>query len=151
MDRSSDVVAGYPALPEEVGAGSSHRVKFAVGLAVFIVALGYLAFMAFSSATVYYLTVSELHQRGPTEDGRLVRVSGKLIPDSFTRGAGSTTASFTITDGDQSLGAVYEGVLPDLFFNEHSDVILEGAYTADGTFESYNVIIKCPSKFVAAS
>ena len=151
MDRTPDVDTVYPDLRDEVEAAPSHRVKIAVGIVVFIAALGYLSFMAVSSASVYYLTVSELQQRGPNEDGRLVRVSGKLISDSFTRETGSTTARFTISDGVQNLGAMYEGVLPDLFFNEHSEVVLEGTYMPGGTFDSYNVIVKCPSKYVAAS
>ena len=39
-------------------------------------------------------------------------------------------------------------MLPELFFNEHSEVILEGNYTPEGVFQSHNVIVKCPSKYV---
>ena len=45
--------------------------------------------------------------------------------------------------------AMHQGVLPDLFFNEHSEIILEGSYGTDGVFQSENVIVKCPSKYVA--
>jgi len=115
-----------------------------------IVAMGYLGFMAFQSATVYFYTVGELQQLGPSEDGRLVRVSGKLVTGSFSRQEGSTLANFILSDGAETLTAVHEGVLPDLFFNEHSEIILEGSYTPGGVFESHNVIVKCPSKYVAA-
>ena len=121
-----------------------------VGLVVLVGALGYFAFVAFQSATVYYYTVGELNDLGPTPDGKAVRVSGKLVPDSFSRGESSTLANFHLTDGSETLAAVHEGVVPDLFFNEHSEIILEGSYLANGVFESQNVIVKCPSKYIAA-
>ena len=129
---------------------SSHRVKVFIGLAVLIAAVGYLAFMAFQSAILYYYTVSELQQLGPTEDGRLVRVSGKLVPGSFAREPNSTQARFAVTDGGEPMTAVLDGVVPDLFFNEHSEIVLEGAYNPDGVFETHNVIVKCPSKYIAS-
>ena len=139
--------------PEPVDEGSSvvaNRGKILIGMVVLLGALGYFAFMAFQSATVYYYTVSEMSDVGPTPDGRLVRVSGKLMSDSFSRGEGTTVASFNLTDGTQVLQASHDGVLPELFFNEHSEIILEGSHTPGGVFQSQNVIVKCPSKYVAA-
>ena len=150
MDQASQELADLQDPSAEGGAISTHRVKAFVGLVVLIGALGYLGFMAFQSATVYFYTINELQQRGPTEDGRKVRVSGKLVPDSFVREADSTLARFTLTDGTETLAAVHQGVLPDLFFNEHSEIILEGSFSPDGFFESHNVIVKCPSKYIAA-
>ena len=128
---------------------AAHRAKLLIGAAVVIGALAYLAFMAFQSATVYYYTVGEAHSLGPTEDGRLLRVSGKLMPSSFERADGSATAQFELTDGAQTLRAIHEGVLPDLFFNDHSEIILEGSFDDQMVFHSENVIVKCPSKYVA--
>ena len=128
---------------------SSNKWKLIIGAIVLIGALGYFAFMAFESATVYFYTVSELKEQEATREGKVVRVSGKLLPASFHREDGSTLARFALTDGIESLDAVHSGVLPDLFFNEHSDIILEGTYTPTGVFESQNVIVKCPSKYIA--
>ncbi len=120
-----------------------------IGLAVLVGALIYFSLLAFQSATVYYYTVSEMNRMAPTAQERVVRVSGKLVPTSFYRPDGSVLAHFTLTDGSESLSAVHHGVLPDLFFNEHSEIILEGRRTDLGDFESQNVIVKCPSKYVA--
>jgi cytochrome c-type biogenesis protein CcmE len=149
MDQPSQAVESYSETPDGK-ALTAHRVKVGIGLAVLIAAMGYFAFQAFQSATVYYLTVGELSQIGPTEDGRTVRVNGTLVQGSFVREAASTLARFSITDGSVAMAAVHDGVVPDLFFNEHSEIILEGSYTAKGVFESQNVIVKCPSKYVAA-
>ena len=134
--------------PPEATYLSTNRLKVLIGLIVLVGALGYFGFMAFQSATVYYYTVGELSAKGPTPDGRTVRVSGKLVPDSFHRDSGSTLARFDLTDGSRVMSAAHDGIVPDLFFNEHSEIILEGAYTPDGTFDSQNVIVKCPSKYV---
>ena len=148
----SQVTSQYPeSLAEEGGTIFTHRWKVLIGLLVLIGALGYLAFVAFQSATVYYYTVGELKELEPTSGGNMVRVSGKLVPDSFFREAGATLARFDLTDGSETLHAVHDGVLPDLFFNEHSEIILEGNHTPEGAFESQNVIVKCPSKYVAAN
>ncbi len=135
--------------PPTDGIASSHRIKLLIVFVVLVGALGYFAFQAFAGATVYYYTVGEITEIGPSPEGRIVRVSGKLEPDSFHRATGSTLAEFRLTDGSDSLAAAHEGVLPDLFFNEHSEIILEGSYDPNGMFMSENVIVKCPSKYVA--
>ena len=136
--------------PSPDGMVTSHRVKFLIAFVVLVGALGYFAFQAFAGATVYYYTVGEMNEIGPSPEGKIVRVSGKLDPDSFHRAEGSTLSEFRLTDGMETLAAAHEGVLPDLFFNEHSEIILEGSYEPNGVFVSENVIVKCPSKYVAA-
>ena len=127
----------------------TNRWKMVISLVVLVAALGYLGFVAFQSATVYYYTVTELNSLDSMPEAKLVRVSGKLVPSSFHREEGSTVASFTLTDGSQSLRSDHEGVLPDLFFNEHSEIILEGTYSSGDVFQSQNIIVKCPSKYIA--
>ena len=134
----------------EGGILSSNRGKLLIALVVLIGAFGYLALIAFQSATVYYYTVGELRELGPTPEGRMVRVNGKLVEDSFERIDTSTLARFSLTDGANTLSAAHDGILPNLFFNEHSEIILEGSFGQDGVFQSHNVIVKCPSKYVAA-
>ena len=131
------------------GSVGAHRGKLLIALVVLVGALGYFAFMAFEGATVYYYTVGEMNDIGQTPEGKMVRVSGKLVPETFLRGDGSTLAEFSLTDGSESLIANHIGVLPDLFFNDHSEIILEGSYGSDGVFQSENVIVKCPSKYIA--
>lgn len=138
-----------PLLDDDGGGLFARKGKLLVAAVVMLGALGYFAFMAFQSATVYSYSVSELNALGPTPQGKLVRVNGSLVEDSFARADASTIARFALTDGAQSARAQYEGVLPDLFFNPHSEIILEGAYGADGVFMTQNVLVKCPSKYIA--
>lgn len=129
--------------------GFAGRWRLLVGLAVLAAALGYFAFLAFQSATVYFYTVSEMSDQQATPEGRTVRVGGKLVPESFHRADGSTVANFALTDGTATLAAIHDGILPDLFFNEHSEIILEGAHVPGEPFVSERVIVKCPSKYAA--
>ena len=149
----AEATSRYPEqLEEESGGLFARKGKLIIAAVVMLGALGYFGFMAFQSATVYYYTVSEMKEVGPTPDARLVRVSGKLIGSSFERESGSTVANFVLFDeADESeiMHANYQGVLPDLFFNDHSEIILEGTYGSDGVFSSQNVIVKCPSKYIA--
>ena len=145
------VAPPYPeTLPEEGGSLLTGKVKLIVGLVVLAGALTYFGFLAFQSATVYYYTVSEIQEVGPTPPGKMVRVSGKLVQDSYSREQGSIVSVFTLTDpeGPQTLRAEYSGPLPDLFFNPYSNIILEGRYTSEGLFKAENIIVKCPSKYV---
>mgnify|MGYP001437158623 CR=1 FL=1 len=125
------------------------RGKLIIAITVLVMAVVYLAINAFQGATVFYFTVSELVEENIAV-GEQVRVNGKLISTSFQRDQKGTTATFQLTDGKNTLPAVHEGILPELFFNEHSEIVLQGTYTKKGVFESQMVIVKCPSKYASA-
>ncbi len=128
----------------------SPRVKLGVVLLLFVAALAYLAVTTFRNATVFYVSVAELRAGGPTEEGKLVRVSGKLVSETFARSPSGVDASFQLQD---SAGDVLEvnylrGEVGQIFFNPHSTIDLEGRYTADGVFVTDTLVVKCPSKYV---
>ena len=127
----------------------NNKTRLVVMGIVMFLALGYLVYAAFPGSTRYYLTVGEFWADDNNQNGRSVRVVGKLVPDSFQREAGTTMASFQVADKGQVLNASYEGVFPDLFFNPHSDIVMEGRYSEGDTFQVDLVIVKCPSKYQA--
>ena len=132
----------------------SNRTRFFIVAGVVVLALGFMIWAAFGENTRYFLTVSEFNSRAEFQDGQMVRVSGKLVEGSFDRGEKSILSQFQLTDkegvhsGSELLPAQYEGVLPDLFFNPHSEIILEGSYTSEGVFHASEILVKCPSKYV---
>lgn len=159
---------GFP--PEEAaeaeGSGSRSRLRLAILGVVIALAVGYMIYAAFPGNALYFLTVSEFMGGEEYQDGRVLRVSGKLVPGSFQREAGGTLARFRLVDqpagapegalidaaavvatGSPILQASYVGVMPDLFFNPHSEIILEGSYGADDVFLTDNILVKCPSKY----
>ncbi len=159
---------GFP--PEETaaaeGSGSRNRLRLIILGVVVVLAVGYMIYAAFPGNALYFLTVSEFMGGEEYQDGRVLRVSGKLVPGSFQREADSTLARFRLVDqpagapdgalidvdavdaaGNPTLQAAYVGVMPDLFFNPHSEIILEGSYGADDVFQTDNILVKCPSKY----
>ena len=125
---------------------------------VVALAVAYMIYAAFPGNALYFVTVSEFMGGAEYQDGRVLRVSGKLVPDSFQREDGGTLARFHLVDkeggtdvegaaSDAMLQASYVGVMPDLFFNPHSEIILEGSYAPTGVFETDSILVKCPSKY----
>ena len=128
----------------------NNKYKIIVSVLVLIGALSYLIFLAFNSATIYYYTVGEANKLDNNiKSERMLRISGTLKPNSFSRKEDSTTSYFILTDGQETLNAYHNGIIPDLFFNEHSEIILEGRYDSNKNFQSNNIIVKCPSKYSA--
>ena len=126
----------------------SPRVKLAAFVLLIAAALAYFAIAAFNNATVYYMTAGELEREGPTEEGRVVRVAGALVQDSFVRAESGLDASFSLRDPEGAvLPVAYTGEVGQLFFNENSQIVLEGTYGSDGVFDADNLIISCPSKY----
>ena len=137
---------------EEDGESGSHRTRFLILGVVVALALGYMIYAAFPGNALYFLTVSEFAGKETAQDGRIVRVSGKLVDGSFHREGNSTASSFRLQDEGAGLAgaqleATYVGVLPDLFFNPHSEVILQGSYGPDQVFQADSILVKCPSKY----
>lgn len=121
---------------------------FLIGV-VLLLAVAYLIYAAFPGSTSYYFTVDELEANSEEVDGKTVRVKGKLVPESFAREDGGTMATFTLHAGEDMLPASYDGVVPDLFFNKHSEIILQGSYSEGQTFHAETVSVLCPSKYQA--
>jgi len=140
---------GPPEAVVETNGIINNKTRLVVVGVVLFLALGYLIYAAFPGNTLYYLTVDQLLADDTNLDGRSLRVVGKLVPDSFERVDGTTLANFALTDKGEVLPSTYNGVFPDLFFNPHSDIILEGSYGDGGVFHTDTVIVKCPSKYQA--
>ena len=121
--------------------------KLAIIVAIMLAAFGYFSYTAFESAQSFYLTVDELIELGPSPT-QSVQVKGKLLEDSFVREGGtSTLARFLLQENGAQVNATYDGVLPDLFFNPHSEIVLGGTYEDGGLFVADRVYVKCPSKY----
>ena len=138
---------------EDEAPARSNKTRFLVLSAVIVLALGYMIYAAFPGNALYFLTVSEFNDNSDVQDGRLLRVSGKLVEGTFGREGNSIDSLFKITDSEAeipiaTLKASYTGVLPDLFFNPHSELILEGSYGVNEVFHADSILVKCPSKYI---
>ena len=119
---------------------------FLIGF-VLLLGIGYLVSAAFPGNTSYYFTVGELDEFSGEKTGRSFRVKGELVAQSFIRQDLDTTAEFTLFEDDHTLRATYSGVVPDLFFDERTEIILQGVYGPDEIFKAETVSVLCPSKY----
>ena len=146
---------GQTEIPEGLPAGGSsvfnNKTRLLIVGMVVVLALGYLIYAAFPGNTLYYLTVDEFLSDESNLDGRSFRVVGTLVPGTLEWMQGEEPhANFVLAYHGQELGATYHGaVLPDLFDNPHSEIVLEGYYGQGDVFHTDTVIVKCPSKYQA--
>ncbi len=125
------------------------NVKLIIGGAIVGVALGYLGYTQIYRITLYYLTVSELKEKGPSEtSGEMVRVGGTVLDGSVQYDSEEGNLYFTVTDGESKLPIVYEGIAPNNF-GPGIEVVLEGRYASEEMFEADKIIPKCRSKYEA--
>lgn len=130
------------------------KLKFLVGGLVVVAALGTLVFFAVRGNMVYYYTVTELLGRGPAQN---VRVSGDLVNGTLEKGGVGEPITFKIYDKaapKNVLFVKYTGAVPDTFKDDPAnpvEVVVEGDYLADGTFDADFLLAKCPSKYQKAA
>lgn len=141
----------YKDYPQNLGASIRNMLVgksrfFLIGF-VLLLGIGYLVSAAFPGNTSYYFTVGELEEFSGEKEGRSFRVKGELVAKSFVRKDLDTTAEFMLFEGDHTLRAIYSGVVPDLFFDQRTEIILQGVYGSDEIFQAETVSVLCPSKY----
>ena len=113
------------------------RALFA--LAVVAGSLGWVAFKGLSGNLVYFLTPTEVLQKGTSEIGQRIRLGGLVEPGSVEQNG--SVVSFLVTDGTTHMSVVATGGVPSLF-RAGQGVVLEGQEGADGAFHADTVLVK---------
>lgn len=128
----------------------STKAKLALAIGVVLAGIGYLAILGFQSAKTYYLSVDETVHQAERLGDRFLRVNGTVAPGTVDWEAKDVTLRF-VMQGQRgaSLPVVYRGVKPDLL-RDRVDVVVEGRLQ-DGTLVAERVLVKCPSKYEAAT
>jgi cytochrome c-type biogenesis protein CcmE len=130
-----------------IGAWKRQR-KLIILTLVACLAFGYFIFTALQGATAYYYTVDELVAMGPGTESQSIQVKGSLVDGTFIRlDEDSTLAEFQLEENGYRISASYDGVVPDLFFNPHSEIVLNGRYVQNELFITDRILVKCPSKY----
>ena len=127
-------------------ANKNKKLKFGIGIAIILAAVGWEAVSGFQQSKTYYVTVKELNS-GKATQGH-VRVGGMIVPGSIHRSGQILT--FRLSQEKESIPVTYVGkdTLPD-DFKGGAKAIVEGNYLADGTFRAQQVQAKCASKYQA--
>jgi cytochrome c-type biogenesis protein CcmE len=122
--------------------------RFVVGIALVLIAIGYLAVSGFEDGKSYYKTASEVAAMGEHAYDLRLRVAGTVVPGSIVREGFQTR--FRIEQAGTVIPVVYTGKdpLPDTF-QDKSQAVVEGTYHRDGSFEAGKIQAKCASKYEA--
>ena len=128
----------------------SGKARIAVVAVLFILGIVYLAVVAFNEATVEFSTVEGVVLHETPGGTQSIGVLGKLVPNSYIKSPDGVTASFRLRDegGSLELPVVYSGEVGQVFFNDHSEIILNGTLGPDGVLEAEMLTVRCPSKYL---
>ena len=128
----------------------SGKAKIAAIAVLFLVGVIYLAVTAFNEATVEFLSIEDAVKNQPYDDADSVGVLGKLVPGSYIKSPDGVTANFRLKDenGSVELPVVYSGEVGQVFFNDHSEIILNGTMGPDGVLQAEMLTVRCPSKYL---
>lgn len=100
-----------------------------------VLGLGYLAYSLFIGNETNYLTVSELKSQAEVLNNEHVMVEGRVVPGSIDWDDKAKIMKFVLTDDKESLGIVYQGIVPDNF-KPGANLVVVGKYSTDGVFEA---------------
>jgi cytochrome c-type biogenesis protein CcmE len=115
-------------------------------VAVVVVVVAYLAFSSIGNALVYYLTPTELLDRGQAAIGETVRLGGQVAMGSVEGPA--TDLTFVLTDGETDI-TVHSSAAPTRSFREGGGAVVEGRLGVNGVFEANRVIVKHDENYQA--
>jgi len=122
------------------------KLRFIIGGIILFLVLGYLIYSGMRGTMLYYMTVSELMDKGDSAYGEGVRLGGRVVENSINWDSLKLELKFDITDGKKKIPVVYKGIVPDAF-KSGADVIVEGRYSPQGGFHATTLLAKCPSKY----
>ena len=153
----------------------SGRGKFIIGGLLILAAVIFLVFSATKANAELYTSVDELLAKGNSAVGRDVRTFGAVVGSTIQYDANTNMLSFEIANipGDtpvieaqgglakvlhdavvdprrNRIKVVYAGPRPDLLQDE-AQAIATGQLGQDGIFHASEILLKCPTKYEAAT
>ncbi len=124
------------------------RVTVAVGLVVILAGFGYLAWGGLGDNLVYFVTPTELAERGEAGVDAPVRLGGVVAPGSVSWNADALDLRFRLTDGSRAYDVKASGAPPQMF-REGIGVVVEGRLRPDGEFRATNLMVKHSNEYRA--
>lgn len=124
------------------------QTQVTIGVGVIVIALIWLVLENTRSSSIRYFEVKEIAAEAASLDGRQIRMRGKVKNGSINKDRESLKVRFVIQDelGKTSYPVEYSGIVPDTF-KDGSEVVVDGTFHRDATFEATMLQAKCPSKY----
>lgn len=127
---------------------SGKRLTVGIGLIAILGGFGYLAWGGLGDNLVYFLTPTELSERGGAALDEPVRLGGMVAPGSVSWHADALDLRFRLTDGAHGFEVAASGAPPQMF-REGIGVIVEGRLREDGAFHATNLMVKHSNEYRA--
>ncbi len=125
------------------------QIKFIIGSALIVLAVGYLITTSISTTSKFFFTVDELQAAGSQYHGAGLKVKGPVVNGSINRNPDNRLlVSFRIEENKSTLPVTYKGITPDMF-EDGREVVVEGTLGRDGVFHANTLMTSCPSKYEA--
>ena len=128
------------------------KYRFAIGIAVVLIAIAYFAFAGYNEGKAYYKTIDEVAALQGKDASKRLRVAG-LVKDGSIERNGKELRFVLAHDLDTTedvmiVNYVGSSPVPDTF-KDRAEAIVEGKRMPDGTFEADHIQAKCASKYEA--
>ena len=117
------------------------KTKLLLGATIMVCALSYLIYGGIREAAVYYITPTELKEKGASAADRSFRLGGVVVPGSLEWEPQTIQLTFRLTDGKQEIAVRHTGSPPDLF-KEGAGAIVEGRYANGNLFVANTILAK---------
>jgi cytochrome c-type biogenesis protein CcmE len=124
----------------------SRRTRTIVGVTVAGGALLYLMAAGIGGNLVYFVTPTELLEKGQIAYDEPFRLSGEVVPGSVRWNAETVDLRFRIRDEKTTLEVTSTGVPPQMF-QDGMEVIVEGSLDSSGVFQSTNLMVKHSNEY----
>ncbi len=131
------------------------KPKYLLGGSLIAAAALFLIVTTMTANAQYFLTVTQLRDRGQGLVDQSVRISGAVIYDNsvlYEVRNNEPYLEFSIVDTEDQIGKqeplriIYKGPKPDLL-QPHAQAIVEGHLAADGKFYADSLLLKCPTRY----
>lgn len=109
-------------------------------------ALFWMATSSLSDDLTYFLSPSELSDRGPAMVGATVRLQGMVETGSVDWNPQEQRLAFRLTDGQATIPVIGTGVPPQMF-REGIGAVVEGELDNGGVFRTRKVMVKHDNEY----
>ncbi len=118
----------------------SQRLWLIGAAAVLVLGAGGLAAVALQDTVAFFAAPTDIIEKDMLKPGKNIRVGGLVEVGSETHSPAGELL-FRITDGDNAVPVVFDGIPPDLF-KEGQGVIAEGKFDTEGRLVAQRVLAK---------
>jgi cytochrome c-type biogenesis protein CcmE len=125
--------------------------KYALGLTVIVVAVGWMLSSSLSENLQFFVTPSEYLREEAKYDGKRVMLGGVVEPGSVAFDKENLKLSFVVSDGTSKFKVLHSGTPPELF-KAGTGVTIEGKLEGTGTnaiFQGERLLVKHSEEYRA--